>query len=146
MLSHFLSCTSESPSGVAILALIVSFLSLSWNVMNYLGSRETTRYATLDKVLSELVRDTMLRPDFRNESWITTQLAKVVKDNDFLSYEAHAGMCLNAVETTIKNYGYGIMSTHFGPAMKILLLRHREMYERWKEDLQPLARLYKEMA
>jgi len=105
-----------------------------------------SRYATLDKALAELVRDTMVRPDFRNATWIAAQVVKSTPDNDYLAYEAHAAMCLNVVETAIKNYGYKIMTTHFGPAMKVLLRRHKGMCDKWKEDLQPLERLYKEIA
>ena len=143
---HFLSCTSESPSGVAIGALVVSSLALCWNIFNYFGNKDMSRYATLDKALADLVRDTMIRPDFRNSKWISAQVTKEDPDNDYLAYEAHAAMCLNLVETAIKNYGYKVMKTHFGPSMRTLLRRHQEMYNKWKEDLQPLERLYKEMA
>ena len=146
MQSHFLSCTSAPASGTATIALIISLVTFLWNVYNYFRSRAVSSYDALDKTLSDLIRDTISRPCFRDPIWIERQLSKTEQDDDSRIYAAHAAMCLNAVETAVSKYGRKVMKTHFGPAMRTLLLRHKEWYIQQQASYRDLAPLYEAIA
>lgn len=128
---------------LSIVGIVLGGLSLSLNLYSWWKKTGWYKYDVLDKQLFELLRVNMDYPEFRDSKFIEGIENQNTESRQ--RYAIFAGMSLNLVETAVHKYKLNLDDTHFGPAMKSILTRHKAYYDKHKDAYKSLAPLFKKI-
>lgn len=132
--------------GLSIAGTVFGGLALTWNIVSWCRNTHWYKYDVLDKQLFELLKVNMDYPEFRDQKFIEDLENIENKDTESKQqYAIFAGMSLNLVETAVHKYKLNLDDTHFGPAMKAILTRHKTYYTKNQDAYKSLAPLYKKI-